>query len=107
MPKDTRTYDDRREYFAKATSKRRNRLKKQMVQYKGGCCQVCGYSMCLNALDFHHIDPSIKSFNLSKDKLYRSWKLILKELDKCVMVCANCHREIHAGLISLSKIGVA
>ena len=99
---ETRTYKDRREYLAKATNLRRRRLKISMMEYKGNKCQLSGYSKYHGALDFHHIDPSEKSFNLSMDQLYRSWELITKELDKCVLVCSNCHREIHAGLVKLS-----
>lgn len=101
MTKETRTYKDRRVYLAKATNLRRTKLKKLMMEYKGNKCQLCGYSKYHGALDFHHIDPTQKSFNLSMDQLYRSWKRITKELDKCILVCANCHREIHAGLVQL------
>ena len=104
MTKETRTYQDRREYLSKATNKRRIRLKIKMVEYKGGKCQFCGYSRCLAALDFHHLNPSVKSFNLSMDNLFKSWNVILSEVDKCALVCTNCHREIHAGLIKLSQI---
>ncbi len=102
MSKETRTYQDRKLYLSKVTNKRRLRLKMEMVDYKGGKCEFCGYSRCLAALDFHHIDPSTKKFNLSMDQLYRSWKVILAEIDKCALTCTNCHREIHAGLINLS-----
>ena len=75
-----------------------------MADYKGGCCQICGYTRYIGALDFHHIKPEEKKFNLSVDNLFRSWTLILEELDKCVMICSNCHREVHAKIIDLSKI---
>lgn len=70
-------------------------LKKKMVDYKGGACALCGYSKCLGALHFHHMDGDEKEFNLS-DSLGRSWKVIEEELDKCLLVCANCHAEIHS-----------
>jgi hypothetical protein len=73
------------------------------VELKGGRCQVCGYSKCIWALDFHHYDESTKSFNLSTDGMTRSWARIKEEVSKCLLVCANCHREIHAGLIDISK----
>jgi len=101
MTKETRKYKDRRAYLAKATNIRRRKLKKKMVEHKGGKCQFCGYSKCVSALDFHHVDPTNKDFGLSMDQMYRSWKITIKELDKCVIACANCHREIHAGLIKL------
>lgn len=68
-------------------------LKKRAVKYKGGKCCKCGYDKCIAALEFHHIDPSIKDFNISKR--YSKMEKVNKELDKCILVCANCHREIH------------
>lgn len=102
MTKETRTYKDRRAYLAKATNIRRRRLKKTMVNYKGGECQFCGYSKYVGAIDFHHVDSTSKKFGLSMDQMYRSWETVKKELDKCVIVCANCHRELHAGLIKIN-----
>ena len=63
---------------------------------KGGTKTVCN-SCFVNkaALEFHHVDDSMKSFEISGSHS-RSWKAIENELDKCIMVCANCHREIHA-----------
>lgn len=101
MPKETRTYADRKAYLAKATNNRRRKLKKLMIDTKGGKCQFCGYSKYIGALDFHHIDPAKKSFKLSMEELYRSWDLITKELDKCFLVCANCHRELHGGVLQI------
>lgn len=99
-----RKYSDRRAYLAKATSIRRLRLKKLLVESRGGKCQICGYSRCLVALDFHHIDESTKVFDLSQRSLTRSWEKIQVELKKCALVCANCHREIHAGMVQLGDI---
>lgn len=100
-----RKYADRREYLAKATSIRRLRLKKKLVYSKGNKCQICGYCRCLVALDFHHIDESTKLFELSQRDLTRSWNIILEEAKKCLLVCSNCHREIHAGIVVLDKKG--
>lgn len=75
-------------------------VKLRCVQYKGGKCTMCGYNKYLGSLDFHHIDPSIKDYNISKLRTY-CWENIKKELDKCVLLCANCHREVHAGVIKL------
>ena len=86
---DTRKYADRREYLAKATSIRRLRLKKELVSFKGGKCQICGYSRCIIALDFHHIDETTKEFELSQRDLTRSWKKILDEANKCLLVCVS------------------
>ena len=80
----------------------RKRKKKALVEYKGGKCQCCGYSKCIEALEFHHLDPNIKSFTISgKSKSFNSLK---SEVDKCILVCSNCHKEIHAGLINIDTI---
>lgn len=101
MPNKTRTYRDRSSYLINAVSKRRQLLKRKAVRYKGGCCSVCGYSKYIGALEFHHVDPASKEFGLGLDGLTRSWERIKNEVDKCVLLCSNCHRELHAGLISL------
>lgn len=63
-------------------------------------CEICGYNKCIEALDFHHRDPSKKDFTISSTrkggKGVGSWPELKKELDKCILVCSNCHREIHA-----------
>ena len=71
-------------------------IKKWAVEYKGGKCCKCGYNKCLDALDLHHLNPTEKDFNLSDRNLSLDWNEITPELDKCILVCANCHREIHA-----------
>lgn len=71
---------------------RRFRLKEKSVEYLGGKCSKCGYNRCIIALEFHHKDPSKKSFTIS-GKHCLSWQRIREELDKCVLLCANCHRE--------------
>ena len=74
------------------------------VAYKGGKCVFCGYKKTIAALDFHHVDEKTKDFGLSQRGLTRSWKRIKKELDKCILVCANCHREIHSGVLQLPEV---
>ena len=76
----------------------RKKRKTQAVAYKGGVCCLCGYSRCLRSLHFHHLDPSKKSFALSDKGHTRSWENAKKELDKTVLVCANCHGEIEESL---------
>lgn len=71
----------------------RRRLKEKLVEYKGGKCEICGYNKCISALEFHHLDPLQKEFNINGD--YKSIERAKKEVDKCILVCANCHREIH------------
>ena len=77
----------------------RKRIKLESIKYKGNCCKNCGYSKCIDALEFHHIDPSEKEFSISGG--IKSWDRVKIELDKCVLVCSNCHREIHAGLLKI------
>ena len=70
--------------------------KQRCVDYMGGCCSVCGYDECITALEFHHIDPDKKS--PTYNKRFRSWCFDRqkKELENCIIVCSNCHREIHS-----------
>lgn len=75
----------------------RQKLKEKAIEYKGGCCEKCGYDRCNSALEFHHLDPNEKDFGIGSYSVL-SWEKIKPELDKCVMVCANCHREIHEEL---------
>lgn len=71
------------------------RFKTLCVQYKGGKCVICGYNKSVSALDFHHINPKDKSFGIARTKSKKFDKKIKKELDKCNLLCANCHREEH------------
>lgn len=80
----------------------RRRLKLRAIQYKGGGCRVCGYNRCPRALNFHHIYPTHKDFNVSGST--KSWQRIKAELDKCVLLCANCHAEVHDGLLDVYKL---
>jgi hypothetical protein len=73
----------------------RQRRKQKCLNYKGGKCQKCGYNKCIAALQFHHRDPSQKDFGLSHKGVPQSWEKTKKELDKCDVLCANCHFEIH------------
>ncbi len=98
MPKEKRTYEDRRLYNIKKTGERRKLLKVMVVEYLGGKCIKCGYDHCIAALEAHHRDPTTKSFALSLGGLTRSWERIKAEADKCDLLCANCHRELHAGV---------
>ena len=62
--------------------------------FLGGACQTCGYNRCLNALDFHHVGD--KEHTISKMYLNQPLSKILQEVKKCMLLCANCHREHHA-----------
>ena len=70
------------------------KLKRKAVEYKGGECQECGYKKNYAALDFHHLNPKEKDVNWNTSRHW-SWNRLVKELDKCVLVCHNCHAEIH------------
>lgn len=71
----------------------RKRTKIKLVEYKGGCCCKCGYDKSVNVLQFHHLDPSQKDFTIGGKSL--SYERLKLEVDKCILVCANCHIEIH------------
>jgi 5-methylcytosine-specific restriction endonuclease McrA len=74
-----------------------------MVEYKGGCCVRCGYKKYQGALEFHHTDPNEKDFNPSQLKNYSFNERLKNELDKCILVCSNCHREIHDEIIKTKE----
>lgn len=76
----------------------RSNRKKDMIYIMGDKCQICGYNKCQSALEFHHINPEEKDFTFDSAMNY-SWEVIRKELQKCILVCSNCHREIHSDLI--------
>jgi transcription elongation factor Elf1 len=97
-----RKYAGRREELIRAAAKRRRKIKLMAIGYKGGKCQICGYSKCPAALDLHHVNGQ-KSFNIGHKGYTRSWKKVKEELDKCILVCANCHREIEVGITQLPK----
>ena len=81
-----------------AVDRRRKELKLLAVEYKGGKCFICGYNLFVSALDFHHIDASKKDFGLSAKGMTNSWEKVKKEIEKCVLLCCRCHREVHEGL---------
>ena len=82
----------------RVTLKRRG-IKKLAVEQLGGQCLLCGYSLCLSVLQFHHLDPGEKDFTIA-DKT-KDWPRVQDELKKCVLLCATCHGEVHAGLWDL------
>lgn len=69
-----------------------------LIERAGGRCQRCGYRRYNGALCFHHRDPSQKQFKLSSLTVQRKLEAVLKEADKCDLLCANCHAEVHAGI---------
>jgi hypothetical protein len=73
--------------------------KDRMVEAMGGKCQCCGYSRTNQALAFHHVDPNEKDMGFGDTRANpKSWLKIVSELKKCILVCHNCHSEIHAGI---------
>lgn len=92
-------YDGYRPYCKKCDGKLvleiQNRRKKRFIEYKGGQCIKCGYNKYAGALEFHHRDPNIKEFGISRNM---SLKFMKTELDKCDLLCSNCHREIHGNI---------
>ena len=79
--------------------------KMDLITYKGGKCEICGYDKNIAALDFHHINPDDKSFQLDARHLSNTnIEKIKEEVDKCILVCANCHREIHNPNLQLEHV---
>ncbi len=73
----------------------REKRKAKLVAIKGGKCIVCGYSKSLNCLHFHHRDRSLKKFTISGGSLlYRAWSSLVAEVEKCDLLCSNCHGEL-------------
>jgi len=99
---ETRKYADVRESNIRSVKRRRKKLRQMALDLLGGKCMICGYCRDMKALDFHHLDESQKKFGLSDRGLTRSWEKTKEEVLKCVLLCANCHREVHSGYISLA-----
>lgn len=84
-------------------NQRKEERKAQAIAYKGGKCAVCGYNRCPNALAFHHVNGEDKLFGISGSHAL-SWDKFKRELDKCILLCMNCHAEYHAGFLILPDI---
>lgn len=81
----------------------RRKLKAKFVALFGGKCEICEYDRCIQALDFHHVDPASKLFGLSDGGVTRSKAKVLAELKKCVLLCCRCHREVEWGVTALPQ----
>jgi transposase-like protein len=79
----------------------RQKVKTTLVQEAGGACVICGYSRAIHALEFHHLDPEQKRLALSAQGVTYSLDVLRAEAQKCVLLCANCHREVEHGVASL------
>jgi transposase-like protein len=81
---------------------RRRRIKEILVREAGGRCLICGFAKYVGALHFHHVDPASKAFSVSRDGVTRSLRRAREEAGKCVLLCANCHAMVEAGLLDLA-----
>jgi transposase len=88
-----------------AVARRRRNVKATLVREAGGECRLCGYSRCADALHFHHVDPATKSFAIGSRGLTRSLDTLRREAAKCALLCANCHAEVEAGIVTLAVEG--
>lgn len=77
------------------TKIRRYRTKEAAIKYLGGKCKKCKWVGNQSAFEFHHLDPSKKDFTIGAVS-NKSWESIIKEIDKCELLCANCHKIIHS-----------
>lgn len=90
---------------SEAVKEWRKNTKLKLVTCMGSKCQICGYNKSQNALEFHHIDPNEKDFSLSSTRANpKTWSSITEELQKCILLCSNCHREVHEGVSILPKV---
>ena len=85
----------RKKYLRFNISEQRRKTKLKCIEYKGGKCSNCGYNKCPAAMIFHHLDPSQKDFGISSSGVCRSFEKCKPELDKCILLCCNCHAEVH------------
>jgi hypothetical protein len=87
---------------AERVAERRRRAKELLVAEAGGCCALCGYDRYAGAIQFHHLDPEQKEFGLSLSGTTRGIDVLRREASKCIALCANCHAEVEAGLVSVT-----
>lgn len=86
-------------------TKRALTRKLKYIEMLGGGCSVCGYNKNIAALDFHHLDVNKKNFNIDGRKISNTKEeFLLEELSKCVLLCANCHREEHYREMDLNTL---
>ena len=92
------------EKVRKWKKKYREKIKERITKYKlKKGCKICSYNKCPDALEFHHLDKDKKIFGISVQHFYYSWKKILKEIKKCILLCSNCHKELHYKLRNKNK----
>lgn len=84
--------------------KHQHTTKERVVYVMGESCQLCGYNKCNKALELHHINPKEKESSISGNLLNNSWDKLCGELQKCILLCSNCHKEVHDNLDNFSFI---
>lgn len=92
---------------AEAVVARRRSVKATLVAEAGGGCALCGYSRSMAALQFHHLDAAAKEFHISHRGVTRSIAAARAEARKCVLLCANCHAEVGAGVATIPEVASA
>lgn len=90
--------------MGEAVTRRHQKMRKTLVAEAGGACVLCGYNRCLFSLHFHHVDPAKKSFQMTV-AIGRSIAAFRAEATKCVLLCANCHGEVEAGMVESPPAG--
>jgi len=93
-----------RRCVGEAVTRRKQKVRRTLIDEAGGRCAVCGYHRCIINLHFHHVDPSTKKLLLSA-QTGQSLATFREEAKKCVLVCANCHGEIETGLVESPPAG--
>lgn len=98
IKRDKMSDEEYRKNKVKSVVNWRKRTKEKLIEYKGGKCEKCGYNKCSDALEFHHNNPNEKDFGISTRGDIKSFEALKKEVDKCTLLCSNCHRELHFNL---------
>ena len=98
--------EHRSEVVARLRDRRKLVRRKVAILKLDTGCAVCGYSRLAAALEYHHITPAKKRFGVSNLMKMGSMGPVLDEIEKCVLLCANCHREAHAGMVEMSDFGL-
>lgn len=94
LAKNKKWREDNKEYIKEKQKEQKRKRKLESILYLGGKCSNCKQEFHPAIFEFHHRDPKTKEKDPSK-MLSLSWKKITEELDKCDLLCANCHRLIH------------
>jgi hypothetical protein len=84
-------------------TRRRRKLKEILVREAGDRCAACGYDRWVGALQFHHRDGEVKEFGLAARGFTRSLETVRREAAKCILLCANCHSEVEAGIVKVAR----